>query len=325
MNRIIVPRKKLYVPVRLVMGMKGFLRLQTINKFSGKITYDTGFFPNTLLDAGMNIMADRSDWMDECQVGTDNSAPNSSQTALLGWHAGITTVQSTLDGQSGSEPYYGWKRRVYRFAVGTVAANLSEAGIGWGESGSTLISRAQILDPITQTPVTITPLADELLDVTYELRYYPPLGDVAGPQVTLDGVVYDTTTRAANVTGDRWSDQIGAAMGEYSGTTGIGTDWVAYDGNIGTILTGPSGVSEDCDNDDQYNAAYSNNSYEIQMHCLTGSTGWNLGSGIRSIRFNTVAGAYQTQFAAASGGATIPKTSAYSMHMSWTLGWTEKV
>lgn len=325
MSRIIVPRKKLCVPVRLVMGMKGFLRLQTINKFSGKITYDTGFFPNTLLDAGMNIMADRSDWMTYCQVGTDNSAPNSSQTALLGWHAGSNDIQSTIDGQSGSEPHYGWKRIVIRFPPGSVAANLSEAGIGWGESGSTLISRALILDPILQTPVTITPLADELLDLSYELRYYPPLSDILTPQVTLNGVIYDTITRAANVTGDRWSDQIGVAMGEYSDTTGIGTDWVAYDGNIGTILTGPDGVSANCDNDDQYNAAYLNNSYEIQMYCLTGSAGWNLGSGIRSIRFNTVAGAYQTQFNAASGGATIPKTSDYSMNMSWTLSWAEKV
>jgi len=322
MSNIIIPKKELFVACKTTIGMKGFLRLQCRNKFSGTITQDTGWFPNTILNAGRNIMATEANWMTHCQVGTDATAPSQNDTSLLGWVAGTSTIQTTTNGQQPSAPYYGWKRRTYRFAAGTVAANLSEAGIGWGTSGSTLISRARILDPILQTPTTVTPLADELLDVTYELRYYPPLVDVTSPQVTLDGVVYNTITRAASVTGDRWSASIGSAIGQYSNLV---SDWAAYDGNIGTILTAPSGVSANCDNASQYNSAYVNNSYEVVMNCYTGSTGWNLGSGIRSIRLRTTAGDYQTQFDAASGGATIPKTSAYTMTMAWTLGWTEKV
>ena len=319
---IVTPRKELFIACKTTIGMKGFLRLRTINKFSGKCRIDTGWFPNTILNAGRNIMATEANWMTHCQVGTDATAPSQSDTSLLGWVAGTSTIQTTTNGQQASPPYYGWKRRTYRFAAGTVAANLSEAGIGWGLSGSTLISRARILDPILQTPTTITPLADELLDVTYELRYYPPLVDVTSPQVTLDSVVYDTITRAASVTGDRWSASIGSKIGEYSNHV---SDWLAYDGNIGTILTAPSGVSANCDNASQYNSAYVNNSYQIQINSNTGSTGWNLGAGIRSIRFRTTAGDYQTQFNAAVGGATIPKTAAYTMTMSWIIGWTEKV
>jgi hypothetical protein len=203
-----------------------------------------------------------------------------------------------------------------------VAANLSEAGVGWGTSGSTLISRALIIDPITQLPTTVTPLADELLDVTYELRYYPPLVDVTSPQVTLNGVVYNTITRAASVTGGRWAADIGALIGQYSA---FATDWSAYDGDIGPITTGPSGLSAASDNSSQSNLGYSSNSYEIGVRCITGSTGWNLVNGIRSIRVRTTAGDYQTQFNAASGGASIPKTVDYNMNMVWTLGWTEKV
>ena len=318
---IIVPNTQIQVAARSTVGLKGFLRLQTRNKFSGKITQDTGWFPNTILTSGRQIMADRSDWMNYCQVGTDNTPSSQSDTSMLGYVAGTSDVVSTITGQSATAPYYGWKRKVFRFAIGTVAANLSEAGVGWGLSGSTLISRALILDPVLQTPTTITPLIDEFLEVTYELRYYAPETDIVSPQVTLDGVVYDTITRAARVTNEAWSVNIGAAMGVVKNYL----KWTAYDGNIGTVLLGPSGIPSNCDNSNQYDSAYSANSFEIKMNCPTGSTGWNLGAGIRSIHFQTTAGEYQTQFNAAVGGATIPKTSAYTMLMSWVMGWTERV
>jgi hypothetical protein len=314
-----MPRKELVVSTRTNLGIKGFFRLQTIDRFSGKCRIDTGWFPNTILTSGRNVMADGSTWMNFCQVGTDNTAATPAQTSLLGYHAGTSTIQSTTTGQASSAPYYGWKRKVFRFGVGTVAANLQEVGVGWATSGSTLISRARILDPILGTPTVVTPLADEFLDVTYELRYYAPTDDVTSPSVTLDGTTYDTTTRAAVVTDAIWSSGIGTTMGAAGSYTG----WKAYDGNIGTVLTNPSGSGANCDVATQFNSTYSNNSYEIVMNCLTGSTGWNLGSGIRSIRISTTAGAYQTQFEANPGGTTIPKTSAYTISMRWTLAWAE--
>lgn len=328
---IIIPDRRIVISTQLHFGMKGFLRMQTRNKFSGKVTQDTGWFPNTILTSGRNVMAIRSDWINWCQVGTDGVFPplladRQAETSLGNWFAGTSDVVSgsISNGQAGSAPYYGWKRKTFRFAAGSVQANLSEAGVGWGVDGSQLISRAPILDPVLQTPTTITPLADELLDVSYELRYYPPLGDVTTPQVTLDSIVYDTITRAASVTGDRWSASIGSAIGEYS-VAANGADWRAYDGDIGTILTGPSGVVVNCDNSSQYNSTYSDLSYAIVMNCNTGITGWNLGAGIRSIRIRSTAGDYQTQFNANIGGATIPKTTNFTMHMEWTLSWAEKV
>lgn len=317
---LILPKKEIIVPVNLTVGMKGFLRLRTIDKFSGKCRIDTGWFPNTLLDSGLNIMADRSDWMDHCQVGTDNTAPNSSDTGLLGHVAGTNDVQIETNGREATAPYFGWKRKTFRFAVGTVAANLNEVGVGWANTGSTLISRALILDPILQTPVTITPLADELLDVMYELRYYPPLVDVTSPQVILDGATYDTVTRASEVTDAAWSANIGSAMGW---ATSI--NWDAFDGAIGDILQAPSGNVVNHSGSGPFDSAYSNNSFEIDMNINCASAGWNLGAGIRCIRIETTAGRYQTSFTNASGGATIPKTTDFTMFMQWALGWTEKV
>jgi hypothetical protein len=328
MSMIIIPKPVIHVATRATVGMKGFLRFQTRNKFSGKVTQDTGWFPNTILDAGRNIMADRSDWTDFCQVGIDGTFPptlpeRQAETALGNHFAGTDILTGTItSGQSGTSPYYGWKRKTFRFAAGTFDGDiLAEAGVGWGASGSTLISRAPILDPILQTPTTVTPLSDEFLDVSYELRYYAPLVDVTTPQVVLDGVTYDTITRAANVNDAAWSGNIGEAIGVVNSAI----YWDAWDGNIGTILVGPSGTGADNNGNTMSNSAYSAFSYELKMNCSVGSAGWNLGGGIRSVRIRTTAGDYQTQFDANPGGATIPKTNSYTMTMVWTISWAEVV
>lgn len=323
MSRIIIPR--------FGMGMQGFMRFQTINKFSGKTTLDTRWFPNTILDAGRNVMATRGDWMTYCQIGTDGIFPTlladrQAETSLGNQYAGtnVLVTGSTSNGQAGAAPYYGWKRKTWRFPDGTFTGgiNLSEAGVGWGADLDTLISRAPILDPVLATPTTVTPLADELLDVSYELRYYSPVIDVLLPQVTLDGIVYNTITRAAYVTGSRWSADIGAQIGEYSPGS---NQWPAYDGDIGTVLLGPNGVSVGSADESHWNSAYSNNSYEIGINISVGSSGWNLVNGIRSIAVHSTAGSYQTQYNAVGDDATIPKTIAYNMHMSWILNWAEYI
>jgi hypothetical protein len=319
---LINPKKDVITTNALVVGMSGHYRVRTINKFSGNCRLDTGWFDNKLLASGLNAMATEASWLTHCQVGTDNTLPSDSDTSLLGYVSGTSDIQSTTNGQQGASPYYGWKRHTYRFAAGTVAANLSEVGVGWGSSGSTLVSRALIIDPVTQNPTTITPLSDELLDVTYELRYYPPTSDVSGPQVTLDGVVYDTTTRAAEVTSTFWSANIGTKIGHLA--TAL-SDWAAYDGTLGTIRQNPNGVAADCDTSTlQYDGSYSNNSFEMMVGVPVGISGWNLAGGIRSIRIRTTAGSYQTEFSSNPGGSTIPKDTLHTMNMQWIVNWSEK-
>jgi hypothetical protein len=319
------------IPTQVNLGIKGFFRFQTRDKFSGKITSDTGWFPNTILDAGRDAMGSRNDWMTYCQVGTDGTFPptlagRQAETSLGNHYAGTNTLVSgsVSNGQSGVAPYYGWKRKTWRFDAGTVATNLSEAAVGWGASGSTIITRAPILDPVLLTPTTVTPLANELLDVSYELRYYSPIEDVIGPQVTLDGVVYNTITRASAVTGDQWSNFIGSQIGHQVSDE---ADWSAFDGDIGTILTGPSGTSDGCGNTSQSSNVYANNSYERIMTCYAGAAGWNPPSllGIRSIRIRTTAGEYQTSFHAVGTLARIPKDVNYQMTMLWTISWEEYI
>lgn len=301
----------------IVIGIKGYFRLRTFNKDTGKKRIDTGWFPNLILDTGRNALGTQSDVLTSCQVGTSDTAPNVGQAALVAYHAGTSDIRSTLTGsQSAASPYYGWKRLVYRFAAGTVAANLTEVGVGWATTGSTLFSRALILDPDLQTPTTITPLADEFLEVSYELRYYAPVADATSPSVTLDGTVYDTVTRAAEVNSSHWHDNIGKEIKHTDGG-----NWVAYDGALGTQLQSPSGNGAGLSSSIVGADAYSNNSYERIVHNQCAWNDWNLGAGIRSIRIRTTAGSFQTSFTANPGGTTIPKTSGYTMVMKWKIAW----
>lgn len=316
-----IPAQKLLLgaEVPLCIRMQGFYRVQIRNKFSGKCRFDSGFYPNVLLTAGMNEMSQRN-FMSHCQVGTDGTVPNANQTQLLGHHAGTNTIQDDTNGQQVvTTPYYAWRRKIFRFATGTVAANLTEVGVGWDLTGSTLISRAFILDPITQNPTTVTPLADEFMDVTYELRYYPPSADATSPSITLKSVLYDTITRAAEVNSQFWSDSIGTKIGYRA------PDWRAYDGNIGTVLQNPSGNSAGLPLSGYSfsNETYSNNSFEQKMTIGVPWDAWNVpgGAGIRSIRIRTTAGSFQTQFDSNPGGNRIPKTSDQTMIMKWKISW----
>lgn len=300
-------------------GLQGYMRVQ-IRRPDGRVRWDSGFFPNRILNNGRNNMATQANWLTNCHVGTGSTVPTSTDTQLEAFVVQTSTVVSNTDGTQGSAPYYGWRRKTFRFAQGAGhgGQNLSEAGIGWSTTGSVLISRALIIDPQTQQPTTVTPLTDEILDVTYELRYYPYLGDVLN-SVTLAGVNYDTITRAASVTGNIWSDNIGVLAGYYSTSS---TYWPAYDGLVGNITQFPSGnIAYADDGTNAYNIAYSNNSYERRIGITIGTSGWNLGAGIRCLALYTEMGAFQTQFSANPGGTSIPKNTNYTMQMEWVIRW----
>jgi len=321
---LITPDRKILTPQRMSLGMKGFMRLQVWrpDPVLHRCRIDTGFFPNKLLNFGMDKMNTQASWLGWCRVGRGSTAPTALDTQLVDQVASSSTIATQSSSTQGSPPYFGWKRITFRFGLGAGhgGQNLNEAGVGWGSTGSTLISRARILDPITQLEATITPQPDEILDVTYELRYYPPLGDAAN-SVVLNGVTYTTVSRAVAVTGSRWSQDIGTAIGQYSPSN---STWSAWNDVLGEIYdSNPDGVSAAMDNADQYNEAYVGNSYQIVMVAQCGSAGWNVATGIRCINVQTTAGAYQTQFSSNPGGLKVPKTSAFTMQTKFILGWAE--
>lgn len=121
-------------------------------------------------DFGANVLV-------ACRVGTGSTPAAETDNALVSHLAGTSTVNLTEQGANSVSPYYGWKRRTFRFALGAVVGNVSEVSVWTALTGGTMFSRALVESG--GAPTTITILADEQLDVVYEARAYAQVGDLA--------------------------------------------------------------------------------------------------------------------------------------------------
>lgn len=313
-------------------SIRGFVkRIEAVHAKTGKrrVLLAEGC-PNQILLTGMEPLADRADWMNFCQVGTSEVAPDPAQSSLQGWVAGTGTQHGTsVTGAQATAPFYGWKQKIFRFPDDAIVSNqnLNEVGVGWHAGGpgneDTLLSRALIVD-INGDHITPQWKVGEYLDVTYELRYYPPLVDVTG-NVQIAGLGYDYILRALAVTSTGpWGGHIGEAIGQYSLNSG---DWNVYDGPIGSIEDSvPGGLTANCDNSDQYNVAVGLPNYTVGVAVQCGATGWLLANGIRCIRIRTTAGDYQIQFLRTGTDGSdpshlIPKTVGQTMAAQFNITW----
>ena len=137
--------------------------------------------------------------------------------------------------------------------------------------------------------------------------------------ITLDGVAYTYTIRASEVSSSTaWALWIGTAVEAYGPYT---SDWRAWTGTIGALTLAPNGSAYNADAATWSQQAYANNSFERTLYFQCGTTGWNVAGGIRSINIKTTAGYYQAEFEAVSGGATIPKTTDYTLYTEWVISW----
>lgn len=154
-------------------GIGAVLKLVVRKANTDEIVRETPEFHNLVLTTGLERMS-RNTWIDRCCVGTGNSQPVASQVALDSFLASTTNRASGANDTGGIQvtnaPFYWFGRRTWRFAVGTATGNISEVGLGWGDTN--LWNRALVKDT-EGNPTTITVLADEYLDVISEVRVYP--------------------------------------------------------------------------------------------------------------------------------------------------------
>ncbi len=268
----------------------------------------TGWIPNIITDVGLNLLG-TSGVLGYCHVGTNNTAATSAQTALLGWIAASSSIQENSSYAQTSAPYFGTKVIRYRFNQGVATGNLNEVGINSSSSNTVMWSRAVIVDEFG-APTTITVLADEVLDVTYELRLYPPLVDGSGT-VSISGTSYGVTWRAGNVTAAPWYYWMGdAASFSYQGNT-----HAIYNGvmNAG-ILVMPSGTSW---NTSMTNFGYSNNSLQRDGIASYGLNDGNLAGGVKSTAFNSTLGTYKFEF-----DNPIPKDATKTLTLTFRIAWS---
>ena len=186
--------------------------------------------------------------------------------------------------------------------------------MGWGNTTTDgfLYSRALIKDG-NGDPTTITLLADEFLDVTYELRCYPNLTDVTITGLDLGESTHDVTIRAANVTsGTLWGFPLGgaASFSAYPSST-------IFNGGIGVITSSPSGDSA---NLGEISLPYSANSRKQTASATLSLNYANLAGGIRSIKLSTSLGAHQLEF-----NPPINKTSEKTLTLNFEVSWGRHV
>lgn len=279
-----------------------------IEEIPGSRRIVADWFPNIITNGGLERMAENSTWYNYCQVGTGTSTPVATDTTLDTYLVNTTTVQSTTTGNQASSPYYAYRTTVYRFGEGVAEGNLSEVGVGWSAT-TDLYSRALILDG-GGSPTTITVLSDEYLDVTYQLRIYPPTSDITGT-ISLDSITYDYTGRAGLVTGTLWDTFHTSGDGVYNQSA-------AFAGNIGSITSSPSGTNDNSTSITP--SSYSATSYEREATVEWGLNDGNIG-GVRSISSTFGWGYWQFQFDSQVDGSAIPKDNTKILSLSFKHSW----
>jgi hypothetical protein len=303
------------------LQLKGFFKLEATDVITGQKRTVADWFPNLILNNGLNRLGVRGQQpliASYCHVGTGNSAPIATETSLVTPLASTNTNLGSSSGYTAGPPEFVWATFTRRFAAGVAAGNLTEVGMGWGPGAGVLFSRALITD-VGGNPTTVTVLATEVLDVTYELRIYPPTADVTG-QVTISGTTYDYIIRPAELNNNLYwnassinfySVEIGHSLGSFT--------W-AYTGTLGSRTSSPSGTGFGTSASLGSMVAYSNNSYQADGTVTFDLTQGNLSGGIRSfvVPMNGLA-AFQTQLTPA-----IPKNSTNVLALNVRFSWARR-
>lgn len=292
-------------------GLSGEYRME-VRRADGSLKHDTGWFKNLILDAGLNRLGSGGA-ISGCAVGTNSTAPATTQTALVARAAWTTTRQANTTSAAATPPYYYQLSHTYRFAIGALNGNFSEVGVGWAQDS--LFSRALIVDG-GGTPTPITVLSDEQLDVTYRLRMYHPTADWGGTY-TIGGASYTVLGRAMGVTNNYWNN-----TGDPSSVavTAVfrNTDGAAFSGGIAAVTATSQSGSYAGGSDISTHEAYSNNSYS-----RTSTLGWGLNNGnsatFKGFTVYGVAGGSQYEFTPA-----IPKDNTKTLTFRLSCTWARR-
>ena len=258
------------------IGLEGIFNFKLTNTKTGEVReYE---FKNLVLNSGIDYyMTSSNSFISGCILGSSSVPPVATDTTITNILGTSTTFQASGAGGSNTTvlPYYTSYYWTYRFIEGVATGNIAQVAITYGSVNAAnntytgLFSKALVKDG-NGTPITITKLADEVLDVTYTLRMYAPELDVTGT-TTISGVNYDYIVRAANA--GSWSLGSGAASSVHTAK--------AYTGTIGTQLGTPSGSSGDA-------VTKTFDTYVVGTHTRTATIFWdlnngNLSGGIRSV------------------------------------------
>ena len=305
--------------MKIGIAVRGYFRFEAF-KANGERRVLMDWTPNVVLSQGLNRMGKGSfaGGGSYCHIGTSGVTPQPTDTGLVAWFDSTNDEQAQSDGAQGTEPWYGWDRRTYRFAIGTFpgGTNIAEVGIGWGATNTDVFNRTVPVD-LSGVPTTVVPQATEGLDVLYECRYYPMLGDIKNV-VSIQGEDYDTITRASRVTSGFQHNAIGQEIGAVNGSN----YFAASTSDLTDVDLGPN--AEDDLAGTAYDLSYIDFSHKRTIVANCGISGWNVpGAVVRTVVCSLTAGQFQTQFDRQSlPGAGFPKATDQSAELRWEINWS---
>jgi len=226
-----------------------------VEKFraDGSITYLSPWFKNTILDVGLDALvnyplstseAGAGGILQYANVGTDSTAPSTSQTGLLSFLASTRTDYGDVTtGYQTSGPVFKWIQKIYEFSVGSCTGNLTEVGLS-RDSNSNYFNR-QLFRDSNGDPTTITVLSDEGLRVTARVYLYSDinLDETVAGSFLLNSETTINTTR--EITNNFWTNAgiYGIIALNKTPSIRITTSGTAFDGGTGGSVTPQSYVS----------------------------------------------------------------------------------
>lgn len=311
------------------IGMEGWIRMVAHKVDADGNIISTReaapWFHNLITDAGENMLAGISSWRSYCHVGSGNTPPTVSDASLITRIATVGDAGESFRSSyaSGASPdRFIAHVTMYRFAVGVAAGNISEVGFGGTTAGTPLFSRALIQD-LSGNPTSITVLSDEILDVYYEFRVYPPADTGHTGIVTISGVDYAYECRPAQVTSRNayYSTAWGSpASSRFALQTGTGTydneKSRVYPGVIGPATSVPAG-SYGRGFTSAVSGPYVPGTKELVCTGTIDLASGNLPApGFRCLVLSSSIGLFQVQFTPA-----IPKTNANTFSLTLKFTW----
>lgn len=327
------------------VGLAGKFSLEVRKAATGQLVRRIEPFSNHILNQGLNWLGSRTVpgipgnvAMSEFFVGTSTTSPTNTDIEMGGtWKKSDINITSN-NNNLGAPNYVAYWTGTKRWSAGQATGTWTSVGVGaYSATGpvNRLFSRALIVDG-GGSPVSITVLSDEYLDVTYTLELHAVTGDFSG-SFDLSGVTYNYTGRRsyANLwtAGSSWFN-VNLKLAVDSGWAGVPHHAVYYPtglpsavalGPITDTLTNASPLSIDY-------ATYSNAPYVAGSYTTTCTETYGLALA------NHANGIIGFSRGLASGGSpnyprsgwqilldkVIPKTSSKILTLTWSASWGRK-
>jgi len=178
-------RKRIQLSTRQLVN--GTFQLTKFNN-EGRIIYEGPTFNNTVLNVGLDSWFNNrpASWFSWCNVGTDATEPDPSQSQLFSWLASVSDKISTSIFADPGPPTWVSRRSVFEFPIGSCTGNLTEVGLSINNNADYF--NRQLLKDQEGNPTTITVLENEGIRVTAEIFIY---ADFEPGEVRRGGFTYN--------------------------------------------------------------------------------------------------------------------------------------